>query len=466
MANALKRRLGAFDFEPTFRPNFNELERAAQRAARRLGGGEVEVTPEDVDTLFHGFRSEWADHHELERLSRRIRRWFPHLLFYPPQAPAQWLAHDEALKIAVRRHMESPRNARALISLCHAFLRAFPINSAAFETYADLCSTSLAKSTGIRSQAMRAASARFRLFSADGPTEVAKFWLMSKDNITAMRDMPELSVLTSDSRFNHHLAFALLASVRGDLEQGAQLSPTLLERKLALVPGATTRGTTLDPDLRKPLAEALLQPFVRNPTPEGYKEWARPFVLRHMDDPRRRPVAWSAVNKTACDVMLRWLVEATIDQFFHVLDKTAKDRHWKDRKAFWKGYLKKGAINNAWVLLGTDAARFVRRTFDDESAHFGRLKGAQASQSVLLMQFGPSLVVAEWSHDGACHFWDDPEAAPEFFRHTYTGTELRSRSVTKVNHVPAHRPRQWQATIALTIEDYSSIQHPILGGGR
>jgi hypothetical protein len=464
MANALSRRLEAFNFTPTFNPNFNELERVARITARHLGGGEAEVTPEDVDTLFDRFKSEWASHGKLERLSRRTLKWFPHLLFYPPQAPGQWLAHDEALKIALRHYLDNPRNTRALTSLCHAFLRSFPVDSTAFNPYAALCSTALADSTRVRSKTMREASVRFRLFSLDGPTEVAKFWLEYNDNITSLKEMPELSVLrTPDSRFNHHLALALLSRLRVSLKEGKQHSPAFLKGKLALVPGAVTTGTTtLDPDLRKPLAEALLQPFVKIEPPEGHKKWARPLVLGHLGDPRHQPVPWSDVNKGALEVMKRWLVEDTLDQFFNILDKTAMDRHWKDRKAFWLGYLEKSAIGNAVVVLGTDATVLAEQMFDDESGYFGELAGGERSQSVLLMEFGPSLVVAEWSHRGACHFWDDPEVAPELGAYRYAAADMRTGSVSRVVHQPQHNPSVWQEKIARTINYHTNIRHPSL----
>jgi len=464
VANSLKRRLETFRFDPKFRPNFNELERATESTAARLGGGEVEVVPEDADTLLRKFRSEWVEHRDLKQLSRRVRRLFPHLLFYPLKAPDQWLANDEALKLAVRDYVEDPRNTRALISLCYAFLRAFPMNSPVFDAYAGFCEASLEQNTRIRSLAMREASERFRLFSSDGPAEVAKFWLASSVDIDSPKDVPELSVMSpaADSRFAHHLARALLKSVPDYLEQGGAETPTDLERKLHLVPGLDTVGSRVDPDLRKSLAEALLEPFQQNSPPEVYKSWARPFVLRHLGHPRIQLVVWSEVNESARSVMLRWMVEDTLDQFFHVLDKTAVDRQWRARKDFWTGYLNKGVIQQAWVVLGTDAARVAKRTLDDESA-FGRLRGArQRDQSVLLMEFLPSLVVAEWSHNGACQFWDREEKkAPEFFEHTYDADDLRDGSMPKVNHQPAKYPERWQVKIAERIYQQTRISDPV-----
>src|SRR5690606_20296324 len=123
-----------------------------------------------------------------------------------------------------------------------------------------------------------------------------------------------------------------------------------------------TFGGALRPELKPRLAEALLEPFSRQTADDAFQAWARPFLLGHLNDPRRSPVAWSDVSERAQRVMLRWLVQDTIDQFFHVLDRTAKSRHWKDRKRFWQRYVDADAISNAWVILGTDACRFARRS--------------------------------------------------------------------------------------------------------
>ena len=463
MASALKRRLGSYKFEAKFTTaNLNQLKRARARAEARLGGGEVEIVPEDADTLIRKFKSEWAENRDLNRLSRRIRRWFPHLLFYPLDTPDQWLASNSAIQVAVGEYVEDPRHTRALVSLCYAFLRAFPIGSPVFKVFSGFCETSIERNTKVRSLAMREASTRFRLFSEDGPTNAAKFWLESTSDFTSPTDMPELSIMSpgSDSQFAHHLANAFLRSVPDYLNEGGSESPDRLEKKLSLVPGVADNASSVAPDLRKPFAEALLDPFHKIPPPEVYKRWARPFLLRHLSDPRRRPEIWSEISESARAVMLRWLVEETLDQFFHVLDKTAVDRMWQTRRKFWEGYLKQGAISQAWVVLGSDAARFAKRSFDEQPA-FGRLEGAANSQSVLLMELGPSLVVAEWSHNGACQFWDRRnESAPALFKRAYNARTLRSDLKWRVVHIPADNPKSWQRKIEKEIYRKTKIRGP------
>ena len=78
------------------------------------------------------------------------------------------------------------------------------------------------------------------------------------------------------------------------------------------------------------------------------------------------------------------------------------------------------------------------------------------------MEFLPSLVVAEWSHSGACQFWDREEKkAPEFFEETYDADDLRDGSMPKVNHMPAQYPERWQDKIAKRIYQQTRIPDPI-----
>lgn len=461
MTGALQRRLARFRFDPAFNLRAEEVERAAASVERRLGGTQAEVLPEDADQLYRRVRSEWQERGDLHQFSRRTRRWFPHFTFYPPGEPDVWLARDPRYRDQIGPFVLEPRNSRVLASLCHAFLRAFPLESPVFDPFSRICGEALRQSTRLRTKALRLASERYDAFTRMGPARVAESWLQADASLEDFRSAPEVTVLGTDSRFARSVSVGLLSTVQRYLDDGAALEPAWLDAKLRIIPGIRGGRSALDPGLRDPLAEALLKPFVTRVPPPAFKEWARPFLLAHLDDPRRRKVSWSSVSDAARGVMLRWLVEDTIDQFFHVLDKTALDRHWKDRKAFWEGYVHKGAIHNAWVILGNHASRFARRTLDDDTAHFGRLTGAEGSQSVLLMQFGPSLVAAEWSHSGACHFWDDPGEAPPFFGSRYSGIRLRRKSVTKVNHIPQHDPARWQRKIADTIEYYSNIRHPI-----
>ena len=39
--------------------------------------------------------------------------------------------------------------------------------------------------------------------------------------------------------------------------------------------------------------------------------------------------------------MLRWMVSASLDDFFALIARRAQEDHWRYRKAFWSAYLKR-----------------------------------------------------------------------------------------------------------------------------
>jgi hypothetical protein len=158
---------------------------------------------------------------------------------------------------------------------------------------------------------------------------------------------------------------------------------------------------------------------------------------------------------------LRWLVKASLDDFFTVLDETADDAHWKFRKAFWSAYLRRNAISDAWIVLGPAAARIVRKEFDSlaGAAKLRMGDGTQSSHSVLLMQIG-ALTIAEWSHNGKCWIWSDGEPrVPKLYEAEYKRSQLRDSSKPKrgIVHMGSEDGR-WQDTIAHIIADETGIR--------
>ena len=70
--------------------------------------------------------------------------------------------------------------------------------------------------------------------------------------------------------------------------------------------------------MRTEVATALLRPFVeRSPEPTT-KERLQPFFLRHFRDPRlgSGKHKWSGVPDEIRRVVIRWLVERALEQFF------------------------------------------------------------------------------------------------------------------------------------------------------
>ena len=137
-----------------------------------------------------------------------------------------------------------------------------------------------------------------------------------------------------------------------------------------------------DRDMRTEVATALLRPFVeRSPEPTT-KERLQPFFLRHFRDPRlgSGKHKWSGVPDEIRRVVIRWLVERALEQFFLLVKETALDRHWRYREAFWRAFHREGLIDDIWFVLGRRAKVFLRNMNEknDETETSADLRGAQA----------------------------------------------------------------------------------------
>ena len=119
----------------------------------------------------------------------------------------------------------------------------------------------------------------------------------------------------------------------------------------------------------------------------------------------------------------------TLDDFFNLLDIVALDRHWKHRRAFWKAYLDKGVIDNAWMVLGTDSRQQLDTESETLQAYgcFTNEKHVESNHSVLMMDI-QGLVIADWSHNGSCRLWKSGNrSAPGLYKEKYEAAHLRNK---------------------------------------
>lgn len=156
-----------------------------------------------------------------------------------------------------------------------------------------------------------------------------------------------------------------------------------------------------------------------------------------------------------------------MDLFIKIIEKTAEDRQFKPRKAFWLKYFEKGVISDLTLALASDAnaiARKMRNQADNaEYMQWATLRRALPNQSVLLMQLG-DLIIAEWSHSGAMQFWKaDNKTAPEFHLKEYFSSALRNGSLKiKVGNefrdaLIHYENQQWMAWARNAIEYHTGV---------
>lgn len=180
---------------------------------------------------------------------------------------------------------------------------------------------------------------------------------------------------------------------------------------------------------RVQFADALLRPWRgRHPT-ELVKSTLTAFFVQEYGDPRierARSYQWLQVAPDALAVLMNWLAGDTLKAFMRVLEQTA-DEIWRYRQKFWMGYYNAGYIEEAWLVLGTQAQIYAHRLQQDEPGMgFGHLdSGAAPNQSVLLLKIG-HLVFTEWSHNGSLRAYMDGEmGSPRLYQRSYHGSDLR-----------------------------------------
>ena len=172
-------------------------------------------------------------------------------------------------------------------------------------------------------------------------------------------------------------------------------------------------------------------------------------------------------------VVIRWLVERMLEQFFLLVKETALDRHWRYREAFWRAFLDRELIEDIWFVLGRRAADELRKMNKNDGGlgTTSDLRGGQSDQSVLLFRM-PGVTIAEWSHNGSCHMWlDGTSGTPGLYKPVYSAAELRhsKRYFTRASQdrrIPGvHSQRHvgseyggWQDRIAVWLLDNTGVR--------
>jgi hypothetical protein len=90
---------------------------------------------------------------------------------------------------------------------------------------------------------------------------------------------------------------------------------------------------------RGAIANALLSPWANGDPEPTIKGVIQRFLLECLGDPRIDRGAWLAARETAREVIVRWLAQATLEQFLKVVDHVAERHQWDYRRAFWSAYI-------------------------------------------------------------------------------------------------------------------------------
>lgn len=243
------------------------------------------------------------------------------------------------------------------------------------------------------------------------------------------------------------------------------LSP---QRRLVTWSGET--GPLLYSKAWPQFAGALFEPWRTSEPPREHKTLIIDRAVAHAGDPRINRGRWRPVEEASGDayaVILRWLTQASVRQFFDIVSETMTDRPdmWAERRKFWTQYLDAEMISAAWVAFGSDGAsradRAAARTNDKSLSMFGRLasgSGRSPQHAALIMKIG-DLTIAEWSHNGKFNIWGlKDKHHPPLFRHNtrrlpdYDPSELMNAPVSG-SHMSG-----WQYKLAQIIRNQTGLR--------
>jgi hypothetical protein len=390
----------------------------------------------------------------------------PWLIFEPDPDTGEIFADDQVLLKSYLAELMNRASAAAILTLAVVFLRYYPRRSAFFNYLMAAIGSLVSALKTVKGVSFAQRCQQFRLFEPDGPVHFAKIQLES-DSPDQVLDAAGFDGFLREKGFVEVAAGELLGLIQNKLSN-ATVSPSWLMSRInyfELGQGGSATGHRF-PNLRVLLAESLLLPFRNKACPNELKDTIKSFLIKQFNDPRLNKAEWQAVSNDALVVIKRWLVDATLEDFFRVVTQGTQgdsdaDRMWPYRQAFWNAYLKRGVISEAWVVLGYDVARRARNFLTGHEQGYGKLaSGSQArpSHAVLIMRIG-DLIITEWSHMGKYRLWHaDNRNAPKLYKYkqSYSRRELVNEPDMDGSH---HNPENatWQRTLASLINDWTGV---------
>jgi hypothetical protein len=321
-------------------------------------------------------------------------------------------------------------SARLIRGLIEAWLRDFDPGSATVKAGGAMIQKLLAANRDPLLDSWRSAHNQFAMFdAAKGPARIAAALLSGAQRVGEVWTATGLDDPFRAAGAYMRVILRGMLAVMPQVLRGATAADTLARAFEVLAPDGKLR---FGPEMRGEIGQGLLGAWLdggREPA-SPLRDPVRDFLLRHLGDPRTRASEWTPVGDAGTALMRRWLARASLDAFFDLIAEHALDYQWRYRQAFWSACLERGAIEDAWLALGS-RVHSSARTLRDLAGAYGRLEGAKVAsdQSVLLMRIG-SLVLCEWSHNGKLRAWPaDWPTAPALHRSAYSRDDLTGKGL-------------------------------------
>lgn len=444
-------------FTPPTDIQFSQLKKAVAGNRNTLG----DIKPKqpkafDLNNTWGVVSSTWEATKSIDKLGRRHLRLIPWILFYPPNDESSWLGRDEYFTAAYLSWLQRFKRVSSIASLLHVFLQSYPLELRTFQIWREGLHKLIYQNDSIRLIRWRKRCQKYFLLDPEGCAKFAGGSLKSDQKVQEIITEAGFTGELVSSGFLKDVQERILRHTENLLRE-KEIDSQKLEKVIDVL---TIDGKTLRfPDLRQASANSLLLPYVSFDPESDIQEIIQGFLLSHFGDPRVSPALWQGVDSSAKEVIFRWLVGATLKDFFRLLDDTAYAEHWKYRKPFWSAYL--DDMTDAWVVLGPAARRKANWLYySGKTKDYGRLPRSatvRSDQSVLLMRIG-GITVAEWCHEGKCRLWlRDNQLAPRFYKRSYVRDELVSGADFEQIHYAA-RYGTWQAQLASWIASQTGIR--------
>ncbi|WP_404712164.1 EH signature domain-containing protein [Sphingomonas sp. MMS24-J13] len=354
-------------------------------------------------------------------------------------------------------------------SIITTYLRNFPLDHPAFD---DLTKAS-AMVAGRHEWPWQSRGTAWALWEPDeGPPRLSQALLATDDPFRLLRDVG----LDGDLATGVFVEEALLSACEAAASQRDDIAQQSGRRLIALF-----ERFPATPELNAALTYALLAPWTTSACTDAHQRLISGLLVQRNGDPRLAPQRWAALRRTLLDmfpdakadeafaVLRRWLVRATVREFFAIVAKTVERRdQWRERTEFWLAYLDAGFITDAWFAFGSQAERLARKFMDQQTGDPAILEGggATSAQSALIFSIG-DIRIAEWSDNGSCRFWSAADnTAPALYQRRYNGPSLRAMAAGEgFKAIPHNPPNGWQPKFARHVYRTAGVSHPKHGAG-
>ena len=394
--------------------------------------------------------------------TRHLKR-APWVMFESPTEGEPILANSENFLFAYLEALKQRMFGPAIIALAMVFLRYYPQDLRFFDVLRERIPRLLAQLSTPKGKSLYERSKRYGFFWANGPEKFGKA-LFESENPEALLSLAGFDSGFAERGFVQASARAMFQYIHRDLNKW-KIDNKSLTALLGFFEHNEDNKKLRFPNLRKGLADTLLLPYRQYYPEKDIQKLINDFLLKHYGDPRINRGNWHAVDEEAVEVFMRWLVHATLEDFFRVVREGSHqdadaDRMWPYREAFWSAYLHKGVITDAWVILGEGIANTSKRFLSKQANAYGKFErgsGVKSVHAALIMRIG-DLIITEWNHSGKYRIWNtDQKSAPTFYKSHYSRKEL----VHHPDHEKAHHGAEsgyWQGQLASYIAEWTGIR--------